>query len=1183
VDPAAAGLPFGIRLAAGVALGVVLVGTTLAFGGVQPWAWGGALALLAVACGAVLATTITQEHALGVPKAALVPALGLAALLVVLQLVPLPLGVVSSVSAPTADLTAARLPEATSATLSVAWPDTVEALLKGLSYGLAFLLAAALCRDPRYARALLLALLGLGAFEAFYGVIQQFGGEARIFAWEKPTGAGRASGTYVNPNHYAGFLAFAIPAGLGLAAATGARHGPLPRPWRQRLTVVVTDPEFPKRVLLVFAPLIVAVGVVASLSRGAALAAPFGVLALVLVTRRERAFARRGRNAALVLAGAILLWFSVVGAEQLLARMERVPEQTLGPTLGGRLGYVRDTWAMATDHPLTGIGAGAFASRFPAYQQADSGSRYVNHAHSDYVELLAELGFVGGGLLLLGIGITGVQVWRRIARNQDETHAHLGATALACLAPLAVHSLVDFNLRIPANALWASALLGAAWAGGGADAFLRVSLPRSRALHWAAVVGAAIPLAWGSWVALTWAQADWTAAPFVERARGDDRPRQIQIHGLEEALERWPYRDDHLVRLAQLRQEHLYEGLAEQAALAARAVVDPEETLDVQTGAVAAAIANARLARDPGVVAETEACLGLVRRAVALAPAEARWAEYEAALRARLESLRSLQDDGSRDDGGDSAPADEAPAGAEDPSSQPAPPEQPGGDRVGRGARPIDDRGAREERGADDRARSTTVPSDVDAEERQSLGRAKRLLEEWVAAGTAAGYAGLVYENRDRGHSDLNLTKLPGLRRAATQGYGPSLEVHEEITFGNSSTASPHASLGSHVRTLYASGRHLERLHEQYRGNTIYVYPEHRDHDPGVGDLMPTNTPYLIGSQGSSGSDRAFLEAIAVTLGALRPRVRERLAAEGLLMPTLQWILRRSYVRSEEAYLTGEAHPTVFRGDRLRFVAMARRAQALSEETVPPLVRLRVLDEAPGPDREARNYIDPLPERLVETDSVVARVWRGFHAEWRVAVDASESVGLAGRPLSFRWVVLRGDPDRVRVGTRRPDGSLAEIVAAYPERRQPRSGGPVSSRIDVGCFAHDGHHWSAPGFVTVYGLPEEERRYSADGRLLEITYRTDVVVDPRLSGLKGWTDTYRYDEEGRLLGWTRQSGTTQRAFTRHGFLVGEVDEDGRPAVGYPVTYSYREDPSRKLLWVETTPDFDQREVLEGER
>ena len=60
----------------------------------------------------------------------------------------------------------------------------------------------------------------------------------------------------------------------------------------------------------------------------------------------------------------------------------------------GRPAIWRDTWRMASDFWLTGVGAGAFQHAMLVYQQ---GSRlfFFNHAHDEYLQILAE-----GGLLL---------------------------------------------------------------------------------------------------------------------------------------------------------------------------------------------------------------------------------------------------------------------------------------------------------------------------------------------------------------------------------------------------------------------------------------------------------------------------------------------------------------------------------------------------------------------------------------------------------------------------------------------------------------------------------------------------------------------------------------------------------------------------------------------------------------
>ena len=113
---------------------------------------------------------------------------------------------------------------------------------------------------------------------------------------------------------------------------------------------------------------------------------------------------------------------------------------------------------------------------------------------------------------------------------------------------------------------------------------------------------------------------------------------------------------------------------------------------------------------------------------------------------------------------------------------------------------------------------------------------------------------------------------------------------------------------------------------------------------------MPANTPYLLLSQGSSGSDVVFLDALVATLAALRPEVKRELAASGTLMPTLQMIFRMSNrpVAKPEDYLTGKAHPTAFEGSQVDAEKMVTLAHGIKPEVLPPMVQLKVLEEDVG-------------------------------------------------------------------------------------------------------------------------------------------------------------------------------------------------------------------------------------------
>lgn len=376
---------------------------------------------------------------------------------------------------------------------------------------------------------------------------------------------------------------------------------------------------------------------------------------------------------------------------------------------------------------------------------------------------------------------------------------------------------------------------------------------------------------------------------------------------------------------------------------------------------------------------------------------------------------------------------------------------------------------------------------------------AARLVNEWHAAGTAAGNAGDFYDNRDGGHSMLRLDFFPQVQRITytdaerqqRRDWALATVVRPGVVVGNSSTSAGLRQGGSNPRQAYTSANGLAMLHAQYRGNNLYVYPEHNDHDPGPdGDVFPANTPYVIISQGSSVSDQPFLEAVFLTLAALQPETKKRLVRDGALVPAVQSILRgtQNHLAGPEDYLAGRAHPTVFDATNLNLTAMVRRAQAIAPDALPPMAQVRVVsDEAQAPGRD---YFDPHPgERLHETPGAVAWVWRGLGGTRRVVVSADSSYDPNGGRLRFEWAVLRGDPAGVSIRPLNERGSVAEIRLRWPERREaPGSPGLPSGRVDVGLFVHNGHHWSAPAFLTWFTLAQEGRAYAEDGRLLEAGY-----------------------------------------------------------------------------------------------
>ena len=382
--------------------------------------------------------------------------------------------------------------------------------------------------------------------------------------------------------------------------------------------------------------------------------------------------------------------------------------------------------------------------------------------------------------------------------------------------------------------------------------------------------------------------------------------------------------------------------------------------------------------------------------------------------------------------------------------------------------------------------------------------RSAQLLNEWYAAGTAAGNKGDYYDNRDRNHSRIDIADYPQLqlivyseKQLKTRtDFGLQRKLVPGVVVGNSSTSASVWAYGSNPRMLYATGKGgLEFLHQQYRNNNVYIYPEHHDHDsgnggfPGHGDLYMANSPYLIISQGSSGSDRAFLHACFQTLAAFDPEVKKRLVLNKTLMPTLQAILRQSYqpVLTDSDYLSGLAHPTVFEGAQLDPVKMMTAAHNMTLDTLPPLVQLHLVDS--DQQEHQHTYLDTdKSELLASTPGSIAFIHRRTANTMRVTISAEHSQDSQNRDLTYHWVVLRGDSSQIKIHERL-GGAVAEIVVPYPIRRPISPDALIeSNRIDIGVFVSVDGIYSPPAFITFFGLDNERRIYDRFGRLYSIAY-----------------------------------------------------------------------------------------------
>ncbi|MGN6136434.1 MAG: ferric reductase-like transmembrane domain-containing protein [Aureliella sp.] len=510
-------------------------------------------------------------------------------------------------------------------------------------------------------------------------------------------------------------------------------------------------------------------------------------------------------------------------------------------------------------------------------------------------------------------------------------------------------------------------------------------------------------------------------------------------------------------------------------------------------------------------------------------------------------------------------------------------------------------------------------------------------LNKWFAEGTAAGNVGDLYDNHDLQHSPLGPTLFPQLTKIqygvdvhqrrmdngvqrffvfsrakpptkttvdnqpeppnhaetladtpastpAKAGSAEDVALSRAVVLGNSSTAVVGPVLWRSMPRLaltIAGGPDI--LVHQYLNNHVYVYPEHNDHDPGHqegvgwGDVFFANTPYYVVSQGSSWSDQPFLQAFAATLAAMQPELKDKLRDSGLVAPTIQMLLRRCYgpVNSDEDYLSGVAHPTVFDGARLNVQRMVDMAHAMQAPEAPPLAMLTVVSEELG--EVGRDYFDSLPnEVLLNSPCAIARLGSSTKFWREMTVSAAGSLDPNGRELSFHWVVLRGDPALVQLDEVEGDPTARRIRVGYHRRRRVEPQSAIeSTRVDIGVFAHNGVYYSPPAFVSFYYPDNETREYDDQQRIVSVDYlsRGNFYADPAISVARDWRDEYHYDEQGQPSGWTRtrQDGTVEE-FNARGQQLVPSDQPEAPPTPRDVLYIRIETlEGRRLLQPQLVP------------
>jgi O-antigen ligase len=279
-----------------------------------------------------------------------------------------------------------------------------------------------------------------------YAIYQYLANSDRVWFAIKPY-PHRGSGTYICPNHLAGFLEMLLPLGLAYALTSRLNHV--------------------AKIFVTYASLVILAGIAVTVSRGGWLSTALALIVFFAILAFQRAH-RLPAFVALVL---------IIGAVGYFGPKSQFFEQRAKQTVNAQSGQIEDRirfnlWDSAIrmwrENPWWGVGPAHFDRRFRTFR-----SEFVqlqpDLVHNDVLNTLTDWGIAGAALVILAFALLALGIaktWsaigvtqRDIGEKKRSNRFALVLGASAGLLAILIHSLVDFNMHIPANAIVAIALM----------------------------------------------------------------------------------------------------------------------------------------------------------------------------------------------------------------------------------------------------------------------------------------------------------------------------------------------------------------------------------------------------------------------------------------------------------------------------------------------------------------------------------------------------------------------------------------------------------------------------------------------------------------------------------------------------------------------------------------------------
>ncbi|MDI6759644.1 MAG: O-antigen ligase family protein [Candidatus Brocadiaceae bacterium] len=457
--------------------------TPLAFGAREAWA------IIVMECVTLLAVTVwlvrmTYEKEITFPKLWLYVPLVIILAIILFQLSPLPPKLIGLISPNTFEIYKVAMPDwpgeapfesikTTASGLGISIPTpknlstkkplsiypfaTQNDLLLFLTYLFVFFLVLNNFKEQKALERLSMGIIFTGLFLAAFGLVQHFTWNGKIY-WFRETywlggqrELGAPFGPFTNRDHFAGYMAMVIPLTLGsLVGRTLRTDLDEGAELRQRL-LGFFNREIAVIAFLYSAVCIMILSLLFTLSRGGVISLSVSLIVFVvlLMWPQKSSIHKKKR---------LIPIFAILGVILLFGIGEELPARFLkNEPLAERWDIWKDSFQIIKDFPVLGTGSGNFPWIYMKYQSLGP-ENFVDYAHNDYIQLSVEMGLLGLLAFIGGCVIYFICLFSLLRHRKNPNVKAFVYGGIASLAAILVHSLVDFNLHIPSNALLATTI-----------------------------------------------------------------------------------------------------------------------------------------------------------------------------------------------------------------------------------------------------------------------------------------------------------------------------------------------------------------------------------------------------------------------------------------------------------------------------------------------------------------------------------------------------------------------------------------------------------------------------------------------------------------------------------------------------------------------------------------------------